>query len=215
MMNTLKTMSNVRAISDAGEFGFASLVIQALSRRLENTLAATQALARLCLKSADVPHSVVEDFDLRMHALARAYDLMRKPAPSANLRDLVEQALSPYLLSGDARVRIEGFAMSLSATERFWFGLVIPELARISAVHGALSDDGGFLRVRWRTVSQPCEALLFTWTECAPYPRAYPTSFGLDLKLVEAAIAQGLGGSTRTSFAPDGPSIAIEIDRAR
>lgn len=214
-MSAWEPALNGDVVDDCKEFGFASLVMQALSRRLDNTLAATQTVARLCFKSADIPHSVIEDFDLRMHALARAYDLMQRPARLANLRDLVEQSLSPYLSPRNAWVCIEGFSTSLSARERFWLGLVIPELARLSAAYGALSDDVGLLRVQWRKVSQPRKALLFTWTERALYPNTLPSKFGADLDLVEAAIEQGLGGSAKTNFAPDGISIAIEIDRTQ
>lgn len=182
-----------------------------LSHRVKNTLAVVQALAR----QPGVPGMTVEQFRDRfighIQALARAHDqLLETNWRSADLATLVRATLSAYGRDGAIDQVADGPAMRLTPKQGLGLALVLHELATNASKYGALSSDGGDLRVTWDAAQVDGQRQIrLVWKECGGPPVADSAPQGFGTKLIERACAYELEGSAGLRLAPEGLTAEI------
>jgi two-component sensor histidine kinase len=158
------------------------LLARELQHRTKNLLTVILSLA-----SASLPHSPArESFFARLHALARAQDLLLEgESRGATIKDLVALALESF----GQRVIIEGPHVYLSASLAQGFALILHELATNAAKYGALSGPTGTITVQWSQESCSAPVLFFRWRERGGPPASPPTHKGFGTMLLEVAVA--------------------------
>ena len=160
------------------------LLARELQHRTKNLLTVIQSIA-----SASLPDgSARDDYFARLHALARAQDLlMEGEGRGASMGLLVEQALKSF----GQRVMMEGPDVRLDATTAQGFALVLHELATNAAKHGALTNPKGTVTVRWSLASSLPPKLHFHWKERGGPATSPPARRGFGTLLLEIAVASG------------------------
>lgn len=158
------------------------LLARELQHRTKNLLSVVQSIA-----SATLPaDSTREGYFKRLHALARAQDLLMKgDGRGASFKQLVAQVLESF----GQRVFTSGPDLLLSATTAQGFALILHELATNAAKHGSLSGQTGTISVQWSHEAGPPSALFFSWRERGGPPASPPKRKGFGTKLLEVAVA--------------------------
>jgi PAS domain S-box-containing protein len=180
-----------------------TLLINELNHRVKNTLATVQAIAAQTLRRAQVDPAVQELFEARLMALASAHDILtRQNWESADLRDLLIEALRPY---GDGkRVHLTGPAVRLTPKRAVALAIGIHELAANAVKHGALSNAVGQVAVKWQIDTLEPETLLLEWQESGGPQINSPTRQGFGSRMIERNLARDLDGEVTLSYEPDG-----------
>ena len=183
-----------------------NLLLDELNHRVKNTLATVQAIAIQTLKGADMPAR--DTFIARLFALSSQHDLLTLSNwEGASLEGVVRRALRPYREEGRAegceRFTVEGVAVHLTPKRALALGMAFHELATNAARHGALSNPGGQVQVRWG-VEEHGTSLRLTWHEIGGPPIAMPGARGFGLRLVEQGLAREISGAVTIDFPPEG-----------
>src|SRR6185503_13790714 len=149
----------------------------------------------------------------RIHALAATHNLLSATHwEGADLRRIVEEELAPYRSGRDDRVVTDGPpALLLPATAQA-VALALHELATNAAKYGALSREGGRLKLTW-TVGK--EAAELQWTESGGPRTEPPSSLGFGLSIVRASIEAQFRGGVVYDWRPDGLHCRLSIPSAQ
>jgi PAS domain S-box-containing protein len=177
-----------------------------LDHRVKNVLALVQALAFQTLEAGGPPEAFADAFAGRLDALARAHGLLTATGwAGADLRDLVEETLAPYL-DGNAGTAADGPAVALPPRRAVSLAMVLHELATNAAKYGALSVPGGRVEVRW-SVDRGGEGeprVRLVWREAGGPAVREPEHKGFGTALIEQTIEADLDGSGELRFGRDG-----------
>jgi PAS domain S-box-containing protein len=198
-----------RSRAEAGR----DLLVRELNHRVKNVLATVQTIAQQTLRSAaGDPGSFAQGFGERLRALARAHDLLTAHAwGEAEMAAVTRTALSPWL--EDPRLRLDaGPPVLLRPSQAQALVLAFHELATNAAKHGALTRDGGEVRLRW---SQDGSGLVtLTWRESGGPPiLAPPERRGFGTRLLAQALRQdlGTGATADLAFEPQGLAATVRF----
>jgi PAS domain S-box-containing protein len=188
-----------------------AFLINELNHRVKNTLATVQSLAVMTSKTK-APVEFADTFSRRLTALSAAHDLLTSTGwEYALLDDVIKVELKPYM---GAQIALEPSSspILLKPKAALSLGLVFHELATNAAKHGALSQAGGHLDVKWeRTERNARRYLSIDWREHnGPSPTAERTP-GFGSRLIEAAITNELGGDITLDYATSGLHAAIVL----
>lgn len=206
---TATALENVRLISSLEDsLARRDELIRELDHRVKNNLASVRSIAQQTLRSAATPQAFNDALMGRLMALSRGHDLLAREARGdARLRDLLEQAVSPF---AGTRLSVEGPDVRLSAQAAINFQLALHELATNAAQHGALNGEAGRVSVAWTVEHAPGPPrLTFTWRERGGPRVRRPGRRGFGLKLIEGALARSLGGRACLDFDPEGLSFEL------
>lgn len=188
------------------------LLLNELNHRVKNTLATIQAIASATARqSRDMP-DFKERFEARLIALSNTHNVLNAQGwSSAQLRELLEQELSPYPAE---QVTLLGPAIELPAEDGLAVGMVFHELATNAAKYGALSHAGGHVDVTW---SDPRDGeVTLTWTERGGPPVVAPSRQGFGSRLIRMNIETALRGEARLDYAEKGFTACLHFrPRAR
>lgn len=177
------------------------LLIAELNHRVRNILALVRSISRNTKETATSLKQYAEAFEQRIAALSAAHDLAGGSGLQwAPLRDLLRTELSAFS-SGGIPVDISGPSIGLRADIAPMMALVIHELTTNAAKHGALSEHGKSLRVRW---SRENGGLTLRWQEEVKHRLRPPVQQGFGLNLVRRAVPHECGGECETEFREDG-----------
>ncbi|SDB66072.1 PAS domain S-box protein [Belnapia rosea] len=190
-----------------------SLLAREVDHRAKNALAVVQAALRLTPK--EDPVAYVQAVEGRVAALARAQTLLARGRwTGAELRTLLEDELAPFLVDGAQapRVRLEGPPVLLWPAATQALSMAVHELATNAVKHGALSQPGGLVTVRWRVEIMGSLHLRLEWTERGGPPVAgSPGRRGFGSRVLEATVRAQLGGQVRQNWAAEGVQVQIDI----
>src|SRR5262249_25654983 len=180
-----------------------------MGQRIKTLFAITESMIRMASRGTQTKQEMVDALLGRVRALSDAHGLVRESfgltsvAKRVQLSELIETILRPYrapTLEG-ADVRIGEHATNSIA-------LVLHELATNAAKYGALSVDGGSVKITWSIVD---EKLDLTWQERdGPAMTQAPPKKGFGSTLVERTIL-GYGGTLNHDWAPHGLTVRITI----
>jgi PAS domain S-box-containing protein len=184
------------------------LLFEELNHRVKNTLATIQAIAGQSLRRAASPSAFVSSFNGRVQALARAHDLLvQGKMRGAPMAEVVREQVVP---GDDPRISISGPMVTLDARNAVQLALVLHELATNARKHGALSEPGGRLSVRWHTESHNTRELVVDWRETGVRDVTAPSSHGFGSQLIERTLVAS-GGEASIRFNAGGISCHIRL----
>jgi PAS domain S-box-containing protein len=179
------------------------LLLLELKHRVKNMLATAQAIARQTARHHEDREDLVEAFTGRLHAMARAHDLItERNSGQVCLRDLIVAQVCPYA-SRDGQLDWEGPAMQVQADVANSLGLVLHEMATNAAKYGALSTPDGTVSIRWQAEAGG-RRVRITWAERGGPPVAPPQRRGFGTSLIESSLSHAHGGELALDYAPDG-----------
>lgn len=168
------------------------LLFEELNHRVKNTLATIQAIANQSLRRSPSPTDFVLSFGGRIHALARAHDLLVKNEMKGS--DIVDVIREQVLLGPvpDPRIRFSGPSVTLDSRAGVHLALVLHELATNARKYGALSVPAGRLAIDWR-VEATGPDLLICWREEGVPHVAAPAAHGFGTTLIERTLESNGG----------------------
>jgi two-component sensor histidine kinase len=149
-------------------------------------------------------------------ALAGAHDVLtRENWESADVGQIVRQALAPFSNEAAPRFSTDGPPLRVSPDISLALSMVLHELATNAIKHGALSNNVGAVNVTWtldRDAQPPRLTLL--WSERGGPAVSAPNRRGFGTRLIERSFADRNGTAT-LSFEPPGLVCSIQVDLQR
>jgi two-component sensor histidine kinase len=189
-----------------------ALLSRELSHRVKNTLSVVQAIARQTF-SKIVPPDAIDSYSFRVRALAGAYDtLLAEEWESADIRDVVTQALAPHHQPGDGLFRLSGGEIRLVPKAVIALSLVLHELATNAVKYGALSSPGGHVELGWRREGT---RIVIAWGEVGGPPVTPPAREGFGTKVVTRAFGPDLSPTVAFDYRPEGLQFLLTFDAAQ
>ena len=195
-----------------------NVLVKELNHRVKNLFAVASSVVALSAHSASTPKDMEEAVQGRLHALARAHDLVMPTLVGAadttrvtpTLDSLVRTICSPYLDPGRSdRFTFEGSAVQVGQNAATSFALFFHELATNSAKYGALSSPSGRVEVVW-TVSHG--TLRLSWEERGgPALEVPPSREGFGSQLVRQSIEGQLDGTLSRDWKREGLAVHLSV----
>ena len=186
------TFVDVTSLAEAEEHQ--QILISELNHRVKNMLAVVISVANHTLQKTPSPEDFVAALTGRLHAMARAYELLsRTNWKEASVAELVRQETESL---GEARFSAAGPEVHLKPHQGLAIGMVLHELATNASKYGALSGPDGSVGISW-DVSEGRFRL--QWEE-----RDGPAVERFGLQLVRGEIEYRLNGRVETVFDPKG-----------
>jgi two-component sensor histidine kinase len=181
------------------------LLIHELNHRVKNILAMVQAMAAQTLSSAKTPQDARVALEQRLLALAQAHDVLtRESWDSADLADVVAGAVAVHQSDGHERFMIEGPGLRLEPKTAVSLAMALHELATNAVKYGALSADGGWVRIGWTAQPTPDGVKLrLTWSEHDGPAVTPPSRVGFGSRLIARSLASE-GGVATLAYPPGG-----------
>jgi len=179
------------------------LLLLELKHRVKNMLATVQAIAKQTARNTESRPAFVEALTGRLHAMARAHDLVtEKSTGEVCLRDLILAQVGPYV-THDGQIASGGPPMRIMPEAANALGLVLHELATNAAKYGALSTNGGRVTIRWDAAADQ-KMVRILWSEDGGPPVTAPARRGFGTTLIESSLSHGLGGEISLAYDPSG-----------
>jgi PAS domain S-box-containing protein len=189
-----------------------NLLMAELSHRVKNTLATVISIAQKSFQDVGSLEEARASFEGRVRALAQTHSrLAELNWAGANLRDVIEDEISPYRHGNQEDISLSGPDLRLTPKSAIILGMAFHELATNAAKHGALSVPEGKVDVRWGA-SSPGKQVMITWNESGgPAVATPPQRKGFGRFLLERGLAMELQGKTQLDFAADGLRCVISF----
>jgi PAS domain S-box-containing protein len=209
-------LSAVRTLIDISEDKLAEerqqLLIHELNHRVKNTLATVQSIVTQTLKSARNAEQARADTESRLLSLARAHDVLtRENWQSADLKEIVREAVAAYTAQTRTRIRFAGPKVQLQPRAALALSMALHELATNAVKYGALSNEAGIVEISWaKRAGSGCTHLNIRWEERDGPPVAPPNRQGFGSRLIQRSLAQDLGGEAVLSFETTGLVCRVE-----
>ena len=186
------------------------LLIRELSHRVKNALAIVQSLIGFTRRSA----TTLDEFEAllinRVHAMARAHDILMQSAwEGASLSSIIEAVTAPF---DSNRFLLLGPNIWLAPNPAVRFSLAMHELATNASKHGALAKHGGQIKIEWMadTTSSPAR-LNLSWLEMGGPQVATPSKVGLGSTLVGNLLAPDADREARFDYWPSGLQFRVGL----
>ena len=174
------------------------LLFEELNHRVKNTLATIQAIANQSLRRSASPAEFVVSFGGRIHALARAHDLLVKSEmKGSDIADVIREQvlLGP---APDPRISCTGPSVTLDSRAGVHLSLVLHELATNARKYGALSAPSGRLTIEWQVEATGPDLFISWREEGVPHVNA-PSAHGFGTTLIERTL-QSNGGEASIRY---------------
>jgi two-component sensor histidine kinase len=167
-----------------------SLLVRELHHRVRNALATVQALLGATARSSSSVERFYHSFSGRIASLARTQTLLTDDYwQTAPFRDMLEQALRPFLEGDQRRFLLKGPPVELSADLAVPVGMAVHELAVNAATHGALCVGRGWIEVTWDVRQEEgVRKFHLAWIEHDGPPVTKPQRAGFGSTLLERAL---------------------------
>ena len=189
-----------------------NLLASESAHRFKNMLTVVSSIVSLTRKGATSVDAFAQSLQVRLEALGRAQNvLLNEGGDRADLRQLIQSELCPYIGSALRRVSLDGPPVTLASKTAINLALVIHELATNAAKYGALSTLVGKISIRWSLDGvEGQERLLLSWSELEGPPVSSPKRRGFGTELIE----RSFGRETRLTFEPAGLCAHFSISLA-
>lgn len=183
-------------------------VMNELSHRSKNLLALIQAMAHRVASFAPDMKTFEGNFNERLQGLARSHELLVSQDWQGALLDELVRSQLDFANRGESHTVVaEGPRVLLTPAATQNIGMALHELATNSVKHGALSREGGGVRVTWAMSGNRAESrLTLRWQESG-VPGLQPGNRkGFGSTVLEIIVPQSLDGDAQIDFGPDGLS---------
>ncbi len=179
------------------------LLVEELNHRMKNTLALLQAIAIQTFRSATGAER--QKFEGRIGALAEAHNLLSSEKwKGAEVKDVLDRVLQPYLINNAERIKMFGPRIPLSPRHAVVLSMIVHEMATNAAKYGALSNDTGTVSLDWDVVNGGGPKLRLIWAERGGPAVTAPVHHGFGSRLIERSAHDQLGGNATVDFLPHG-----------
>lgn len=190
------------------------VLIGEFDHRIKNLLAVVQALTRETRTAARTAEEFRGDVPKRLEALSHSLEISSQPNHKG-LAELVDRVLAPYRDGTNTILIAKGPVVELTATKTMSLGMILHELATNALKYGALSRDGGEVRIGW-TLSdndQAAPQIRLQWQERKGPPVVPPKAKGFGSQLIRFSTEQELGGTAELKYEPNGFSADLIFPR--
>ncbi|MGO4524917.1 PAS domain S-box protein [Microvirga sp. 2MCAF35] len=189
------------------------LLINELNHRVKNTLTIVQSMAAQSLRQlSEESRPKFQAFEDRLFALARAHDVLtRENWEGAELREIIDEVVEPYLRQKTKHFEIEGEHLRLIPRTALAIAMAIHELATNAAKYGALSVPPGCVVITWTLAPGEASRLILRWEEKGGPPVSIPTRRGFGTRLIERSLSTDVGGDVQLIYAPTGVVCVMDI----
>ncbi|MFC3075095.1 PAS domain S-box protein [Shinella pollutisoli] len=193
-----------------------AILLREMNHRVKNLFSLAAGLLSLSARKSETVEQLASDLGARLHALARAHDLILPDhnrevttAPrTTTFSALVQSILAPHRQEDDPRIVVTGADAALAGDALTSIALLLHELTTNAVKYGALSVPDGRLSVRLAV--EGGELRVF-WEETnAPPSDAASRRQGFGTTLEQAAL-RGIGGTISRDWRDGGVSIALAI----
>ena len=192
----------------------AQILLAELQHRVRNTLAVVRSIARRTAENSDNAEDMLNHFQGRLDAFSRVQAAVtRSPDGTVDLRSLIEDELVAHAARDGEQVRIEGPDVWLTPKAAERLSLAVHELATNGVKHGALSEDGGRIRVKWKKEAHDGgHRVVLTWQESGVdvEPTAAPRE-GFGMELLRRTLPYDLNAETEVELAPGGLKFTLRM----
>ena len=195
------------------------MLIDELNHRVKNTLSTVQSIVWQALRTTSDPKAIRSSIESRLLALSRSHDLLtRENWRSAGLRDVIQDAMEPFVFAdGRAwRIEINGENIRFPPKAALALGIAFNELATNAVKYGAFSNEVGSILIGWK-LEQTSEGnrLMLEWHEKDGPPVTPPSRKGFGSQVLERGLAHELGGAVHLAYLPGGLVCTINIPAPR
>jgi PAS domain S-box-containing protein len=174
------------------------LLMMEVNHRSKNLLSTVQALAR---RSASEDRSFIARFEDRIRSLAVNQDILVQRAwREVPVAELVERQLA-FLSGAPGEVRMEGADCALVPRAAEVIGMAIHELATNSLKYGALSVEGGHVRIDWQCLP---DGFVIAWSESGGPPVCQPDHTGFGTTLIRDVPRHNLDAKVELDYRKEG-----------
>ncbi|WP_295894473.1 PAS domain S-box protein [uncultured Bartonella sp.] len=181
-----------------------------LAHRVKNILAIVQSIANQTLGEETSMTKALQDFSVRLNALAHAQDILTQgAAKSADLKQIVESSLDIHD-KAKKRFIISGPAISLSPPTALSMALALHELSTNAVKYGALSCKTGIVEINW-TVDE--KEFHFSWREKGGPTVHEPVKESFGSKLIKRLLPARFNGHANLKYAPEGFSFELSAPK--
>ncbi len=186
------------------------LLVDELNHRVKNTLATVQSFAVQTLRGAPTIADGRKAFEARLIALSKTHDVLtRQHWEGADVREVVEAAITPYRTPGQSRFRVSGPGLMLQPKAALALSLALHELATNAVKYGALSTEAGSIDIEWQVTRHP-KRFHLRWSESGGPKVEPPERRGFGSRLVERGLSQDIAGDVRLDFTIDGVMCSVD-----
>jgi PAS domain S-box-containing protein len=190
-------------------------LLDEISHRSKNTLSIVQSIVWQALQIAPDLDRAWEAIEHRLLALSRADDLLtRENGGSVGLRDVITDALEPFVVTGGRvnRIVITGEDIRFPAKAAVALGIGFNELATNAVKYGAFSTDAGSIAIDWSVALKPeGNRVLLRWRERDGPPVVPPSRNGFGSRMLERGLAYELEAVVDLSYHRDGLVCTMDI----
>jgi PAS domain S-box-containing protein len=189
------------------------LLMAEIDHRAKNLLATIQAMVMLTKAHARSVGDYAETLIGRLHAMARAHDLLARDKWSgAGLHELIRNEFAAYVGADGGALRLRGEDVLLTPRAAQTLSLALHELTTNAAKYGALSVAGGKVEIA-TSIEQTANGrtLQLRWCEAGGPAVTPPERQGFGSVLIERGIAHDLDGSTSLAFETSGVRCEIRL----
>lgn len=210
-------LAQAEALKDAARHK--DILLQEINHRIKNLFTLATSLISLSARRAENVTELVTDLRSRMHALAKAHELIlpdfsgdrSADQATTTVRALLQAVVAPHDHADDSRILITGSDTPLSGTALTSLALLLHELTTNASKHGALSTPSGKLSVN---VSEVGEELHLNWNECSSAGvKSTSDHEGFGTTLENAAL-QGLNGRIHKDWQNNGLHLSLKVPLA-
>ena len=190
------------------------IIAHELSHRIKNIFSVIAGLIGLSARQHPAIREVADDLRDRIMALGRAHDFVRPHseagggAEDGRLRGILEQIFAPYGGADDSRFLFTGENPAIDDRSATPLALLFHELATNAAKYGALSVDGGRVRIDVQTEGA---AIRIDWREEGGPPVKPAEAEGFGSRLMQLSVERQLGGRMTRDWQPGGLAVSLWI----
>ncbi len=187
------------------------LMMNELDHRVKNALAMVVAVCRRTLRNARTLDEFGTSFIDRVRALAATHNLLAKNAwKGLTIQSVATAELTPFIGSGTNKVEMSGLERVISAEAAIALGLIFHELATNAVKYGALSTDGGTVRIRLVPRDGAGRTVL-EWSESGGPVVERPSQDGFGTTVITQSLQFAPDGEATITFAPEGVRCLMTI----
>ena len=193
------------------------LLSQELSHRIKNIFAVISALIALSARQFPEAKAFAAAVRTRINALARAHEFVRPHSDSSRplvgsltLHGFLKDLFQPYTdAEGRSRVVVGGDDADFDDQAATSVALLFHELATNAAKYGALSLEGGEVRLDTRLRDN---RFVLVWEEYGGPPLAGPPQHaGFGSSLATVSVEAQLGGRLERQWRPEGLRVTVDL----